>query len=80
MKKTYLIFFLIVSGSLVTKAQLTPFFTNSIENGFIDYATDRLVINDVMFLPLEEEEPVGKTYFKGSASKLVPGMLIRQTK
>jgi len=28
----------------------------------------------------QEEEPVGKTYFKGSASKLAPGMLIRQTK
>lgn len=28
----------------------------------------------------QEEEPVGKTYFKGTASKLAPGMLIRQTK
>ena len=28
----------------------------------------------------QEEEPIGKTYFKGSASKLAPGMLIRQTK
>ena len=28
----------------------------------------------------QEEEPVGKTYFKGSASKLAPGMLIGQTK
>lgn len=28
----------------------------------------------------QEEEPVGKTYFTGSVSKLAPGMLIRQTK
>lgn len=28
----------------------------------------------------QEEEPVGKTYFKGNTSKLAPGMLIRQTK
>ncbi len=28
----------------------------------------------------QEEEPVGKTYFKGNASKLAPGMLIRQIK
>lgn len=34
--------------------------------------------NDYVFG--QEEEPVGKTYFKGSASELAPGMLIRQTK
>lgn len=28
----------------------------------------------------QDEEPVGKTYFKGDYSKLAPGMLIRQTK
>jgi len=28
----------------------------------------------------QEEEPYGKTYFKGNYSKLAPGMLIRQTK
>jgi hypothetical protein len=28
----------------------------------------------------QDEEPIGKTYFKGDHSKLAPGMLIRQTK
>ena len=28
----------------------------------------------------QEEEPVGKTYFKGDDAKLAPGMLIRQIK
>lgn len=28
----------------------------------------------------QEEEPVGKTYFKGDYNKLAPGMLVRQTK
>ncbi len=28
----------------------------------------------------QDEEPIGKTYFKGNSSNLAPGMLIRQTK
>lgn len=33
---------------------------------------------DNLYVYGQEEEPVGKTYFKGKASKFAPGMLIRQ--
>lgn len=37
-----------------------------------------IFIND--YVLGQDEEPIGKTYFKGDYSKLAPGMLIRQTK
>lgn len=60
MKKVIFIIIMLVTGNMVTRAQLTPFFTNSIENGIVDYATDRLFINDVMDLPLDNSYKINK--------------------
>ena len=42
------------------KAQITPLFTNSVENGIVDEATGRLFINDVAFLPNLDNYAINK--------------------